>query len=885
MKHTTDPHRSPSGQSPGATANRRSLVDWLALLLLLVVLGLGWLSLWRWPAGQATLASSWLPDWLPGWQLAAPAAEATVPALTQTEQAAQQQALARGQALLATETAGSWPVWLASGQRGLDEYLVRLFTAPAYLARGATDDEFIRDASQVINGTIPDDAAQAAAAGLLAASGSRLELLAQLVKAQGWSFRLDLPAEPTLLVALKRQPDLPADQATVIGKLAIQADCQLTGQSARVRLFSDGRLHTSAPASALQPADDRPVGLYWDTRQERPGTHALALLIQTSDGRGRWLDLASWYVPEMASLPAGQLVSDQLAGANAARAGWYQIDTSAGPAALTILAPSAALDLTLFDLDGQVRSRSAALAGEPAALRWPSPDGQGVAYIHLAPAEPTADGPLTFRLVQAVRLAAPLAEPDQWQVLLKEKDETWLVQAADGKQQWVQADDYQQLDLTARLAGLRLATPITATALPADGTPAEQSDIRPDFDREVSRYGLYVPAATSELSLALQASEGSAASLSLTCQVDDGPAQPVNWPSPVPLAPSVNTLTITVTGYNGETRDYVLTVLRPPARDGYEAVLEAFPLSYRSSLWQLHLERPSYVFQADPTGIDWTTLLDAQDYKSRSLVEADSSPSSWVEAGSPVYDGADWKAAARPLIAYLADPRNFLNGTDVFQFESLQFVPALHQKAGIEAMLADTFMAPGNREQIDYAALFLQAGETAQISPFFLAAKVIQEMGRQGQSPLAFGTLDGYVGYYNFYNIGATPNPSVKNGAQINGARFAQYGAKADEQIITEPEAAWLLPWTNPERAIVGGALWIAQGYVAIGQDTLYLQKFDLIAAGGLFNHQYAQNIQMARAEGRRVFRNYQALDLLDQPFSFRIPIYTDMPPAASPRP
>ena len=46
---------------------------------------------------------------------------------------------------------------------------------------------------------------------------------------------------------------------------------------------------------------------------------------------------------------------------------------------------------------------------------------------------------------------------------------------------------------------------------------------------------------------------------------------------------------------------------------------------------------------------------------------------------------------------------------------------------------------------------------------------------------------------------------------------------------ITPDEAAILLPWDTPEKAICGGALWIAKSYSEIGQDTLYFQKVDLI--------------------------------------------------------
>ena len=88
-----------------------------------------------------------------------------------------------------------------------------------------------------------------------------------------------------------------------------------------------------------------------------------------------------------------------------------------------------------------------------------------------------------------------------------------------------------------------------------------------------------------------------------------------------------------------------------------------------------------------------------------------------------------------------------------------------------------------------------------------------------------------------------------------------------------------MLPWNSVDRAITGGALWIASRYTAAGQDTLYFQKFDVINnEDGLYMHQYAQNISMAYTEGARYFAGYASIDMLDQPFTFVIPVYEDMP-------
>ena len=105
------------------------------------------------------------------------------------------------------------------------------------------------------------------------------------------------------------------------------------------------------------------------------------------------------------------------------------------------------------------------------------------------------------------------------------------------------------------------------------------------------------------------------------------------------------------------------------------------------------------------------------------------------------------------------------------------------------------------------------------------------------------------------------------------------WGKDPDGQEITDTEAALLLPWDSIDKAITGGALWIASGYIDKGQDTLYFQKFDVINDGSeLYVHQYAQNIMMAYSESVRYYNSYKNIGMLDQGFEFMIPVYSNMP-------
>ena len=53
--------------------------------------------------------------------------------------------------------------------------------------------------------------------------------------------------------------------------------------------------------------------------------------------------------------------------------------------------------------------------------------------------------------------------------------------------------------------------------------------------------------------------------------------------------------------------------------------------------------------------------------------------------------------------------------------------------------------------------------------------------------------------------------------------------------------------------SILGGAKIVRDSYVGRGQNTCYYQKYNVVDAGSLFSHQYAQNILSAENEGRKL--------------------------------
>ena len=298
---------------------------------------------------------------------------------------------------------------------------------------------------------------------------------------------------------------------------------------------------------------------------------------------------------------------------------------------------------------------------------------------------------------------------------------------------------------------------------------------------------------------------------------------------------------------------------------------------YKSLLKVIQAEHPTWTFTLLYTGLDWDTVIYNETVNhGNNLVQAKdgewlcTSSSCLNSDGSPkVYEGSNWYCASTKAVSYYMDPRNFLYSNKLFQFERLSYTDGIYTVEGIEKILAGTFMANtspqayyGNSSYSSnsFAQIMLDAGIAKQISPYHIASRIKQEIVVSGGGPSrsVTGTVSGYEGLFNFFNIGA----STGAGAIERGLEYAR-GKN----------------WTTPEAAIQGGAESIAKNYIAKGQDTLYLQKFNVDSQdGSLYTHQYQANIQAPESESKKIYESYNSLGLLNSSLNFIIPVYENMP-------
>ena len=101
------------------------------------------------------------------------------------------------------------------------------------------------------------------------------------------------------------------------------------------------------------------------------------------------------------------------------------------------------------------------------------------------------------------------------------------------------------------------------------------------------------------------------------------------------------------------------------------------------------------------------------------------------------------------------DPRNILNDDNIFQFIELKYVKNAQTEKGLKVITQNTFL---ENELVQKA--LIEAGEKANIDPYFVASRLIQEQGKKGTVLSKGYQYNEENIVYNPFNIGAKGNSS-----------------------------------------------------------------------------------------------------------------------------
>ncbi|WP_165983056.1 N-acetylglucosaminidase [Macrococcus brunensis] len=202
-------------------------------------------------------------------------------------------------------------------------------------------------------------------------------------------------------------------------------------------------------------------------------------------------------------------------------------------------------------------------------------------------------------------------------------------------------------------------------------------------------------------------------------------------------------------------------------------------------------------------------------------------------------DGVKWSKADRSQINRYLHPEPFYHHSE----QKYQFLN-LRKPQGISAGKLDELLR-GKGILEGQGAVFRDAAHESDLNEIYLISHAQLETSK-GVSELAKGLKVNDKGqldpqgktYYNFFGVGAFDYNAV-----AEGAKYAQQHG-----------------WDTPEKAIKGGAEFIAEEYLSRdNQYTLYSMRFNPVDPG---RHQYATDVMWAHHNARQMAKYYKQMGI-----------------------
>lgn len=358
-----------------------------------------------------------------------------------------------------------------------------------------------------------------------------------------------------------------------------------------------------------------------------------------------------------------------------------------------------------------------------------------------------------------------------------------------------------------------------------------------------------------------------------------------------------------------------------------------FPASYCPYLSYLHSKHSNWVFKAEKTGVSFLAAVNGE--SERNYTQISTAAKSYLQS-TAVREAGSWRTASDAYVAYMLDPRNYLNEQNIFAFENLSYDSKYHTTSAIRSIVSGTYLDTNG-----YANNFLDAAKTYKVSPIHLAARVKQEGGANSSYDAVSGKASGSCNVNAYVCASYAKLNSKKTGGTLTDNVNLRSGAGTNNYILTEGlknesftivgtfktykgsgcNAGWYnvkinrslkgmynyynigsygsnpvvrglqaaagcvdvndgTPWNTRAKAIKYGAAFIANGYINKGQDTMYYQKFNTgpKATSTRYTHQYMTNILAPASESLSTYNSYNNLKTLNKAYVFKIPVYNSMP-------
>ena len=156
---------------------------------------------------------------------------------------------------------------------------------------------------------------------------------------------------------------------------------------------------------------------------------------------------------------------------------------------------------------------------------------------------------------------------------------------------------------------------------------------------------------------------------------------------------------------------------------------------YKELIDTLRGNHPNWSFTLFYTKLDWNEVIENEGHSDNRtsplnlIPDSSEYPEDWkceIDKDKR-FDNGTWLCASDKAIKYQMDPRNILNEENIFQFLELKYVEGAQTVDGINEMTTNTFL---EGESISNA--LIEAGKNANVDPYFITSRLIQEQGRNG---------------------------------------------------------------------------------------------------------------------------------------------------------
>lgn len=320
---------------------------------------------------------------------------------------------------------------------------------------------------------------------------------------------------------------------------------------------------------------------------------------------------------------------------------------------------------------------------------------------------------------------------------------------------------------------------------------------------------------------------------------------------------------------------------------------KGFPSSYWEKLCSIKKSHPNWEFNAvkndvDGKTVDWNASVIAESSCGKNYTS--SSNASYRDSSCTKTGDAGYYPVSTEAVKYYMDPRNFLNESNIFMFEGQvrnDTVSADSYKTASDKVFNNNFMI----QQIPALTEYIKvASASTGVNQMALATRIYQELGEgkaetgdykgqlasvlSGRYTTRFNKYysDGrsFDNYYNFYNVGAYDGSGVTEKAMIYALKNG-WGGTGNQDV-------------DRQTAVTGGAEFLKNKYVSVGQDTIYFQKFNVFpkTTSSRYLNQYMTNISAPVSEASILYSAYKKANVLDSSFKFYIPVYSNMDSSAA---